>query len=643
MAAVRRISDILAEASSRAFVGRQAELGVLAPMVAAAAGPVAVAHVHGPGGIGKTCLLAALAERAAPGVGVLRIDCRDVEPTPRGLLGSVARAMGATGGEPSLAAVAAELAARGRTAFVLDTYEVFVLLDTWIRRTFLPALPATTTTVLSGRDRPAAAWRGAGWAALLVEVPLGPLPQADAVRMLRSRGLGELQAARANAFAHGHPLALELAAAALRQDPGLAMQHGAPPVVLTQLVDALLDGLPVDVVATLEAASVARRVTEPVLRALLDRDDVRDAYGGLRRLPFVERTGEGLLIHDVVRETVARDLAERDPERYARVRRRAWRHFSARAAHPRAPERLWQVTADLIYLVKNPVLRTACFPEGSAEHLVEPAAPGDHAVIRDIARTHETPEADALLEAWLDRQPGNFSVARGPAGEVAAFVHLAEAADADGGLVAADPVASVWAAHLDRTPPRPGDRVLMMRRWLGRDSGELLSPAVGVCWLDVKRSYMELRPRLSRLYSVVVDLPALAPVLLPLGFAPIGDPVDLGGRLHQAVWLDFGEGSVDGWLSRLVDAEIGVAEEAVARRWRAAPPPAVGGLSPRERQVLALVAEGLSNRAIAERLVISDKTAGRHVANIFAKLGVHNRAQATRIAVEAGLPVGTPG
>ena len=68
-------------------------------------------------------------------------------------------------------------------------------------------------------------------------------------------------------------------------------------------------------------------------------------------------------------------------------------------------------------------------------------------------------------------------------------------------------------------------------------------------------------------------------------------------------------------------------------------PEAVGreGLTSREIEVLALVVEGSSNRGIAERLVISEKTAIRHVSNIFVKLGVHNRAEATRAALERGL------
>ena len=69
---------------------------------------------------------------------------------------------------------------------------------------------------------------------------------------------------------------------------------------------------------------------------------------------------------------------------------------------------------------------------------------------------------------------------------------------------------------------------------------------------------------------------------------------------------------------------------------------APGGLTPREREVLALLVEGRSNRAIASALVISEATVVRHVANIYAKLSVHSRAQATRVALERGLIGASP-
>jgi ATP/maltotriose-dependent transcriptional regulator MalT len=61
------------------------------------------------------------------------------------------------------------------------------------------------------------------------------------------------------------------------------------------------------------------------------------------------------------------------------------------------------------------------------------------------------------------------------------------------------------------------------------------------------------------------------------------------------------------------------------------------GLTPREREVLALVADGRSNPQIAQALFISPKTAGIHVSNILAKLGVASRGEAAAIAHRGGL------
>lgn len=63
---------------------------------------------------------------------------------------------------------------------------------------------------------------------------------------------------------------------------------------------------------------------------------------------------------------------------------------------------------------------------------------------------------------------------------------------------------------------------------------------------------------------------------------------------------------------------------------------AFGSLSSRERDVLALITEGLGNAQIAERLFISEKTVRNHVSNLFDKLGVWTRAQAIVFAIERG-------
>ena len=60
-------------------------------------------------------------------------------------------------------------------------------------------------------------------------------------------------------------------------------------------------------------------------------------------------------------------------------------------------------------------------------------------------------------------------------------------------------------------------------------------------------------------------------------------------------------------------------------------------LTPREREVLTYIAEGYTNREIAENLVISVKTVDRHRENIMQKLNLHNRVELVKYAIEKGL------
>lgn len=105
---------------------------------------------------------------------------------------------------------------------------------------------------------------------------------------------------------------------------------------------------------------------------------------------------------------------------------------------------------------------------------------------------------------------------------------------------------------------------------------------------------------------------------------------------------------VEGYLLKHEGVEaIAAAVQSVARGLKAFSPQiltraqalalqCVEGLTDREREILTLVAEGLTNRAIAQRLGISTRTVEYHLGQIFQRLGVNNRAAAVREAIRQG-------
>jgi putative nucleotidyltransferase with HDIG domain len=109
-------------------------------------------------------------------------------------------------------------------------------------------------------------------------------------------------------------------------------------------------------------------------------------------------------------------------------------------------------------------------------------------------------------------------------------------------------------------------------------------------------------------------------------YRPALSPIRAAEALNERV----GDGKFDGDVVSAVLAATG-------HRRERAPAPSPAGLSEREVEVLRLAVQGLTNRQIADLLVLSPKTVGHHIENIYSKIGVSTRVGATLFALNHGL------
>ena len=539
------------------FVGRSEELAFLDRLTT---GPLpSITFVTGIGGIGKSRILDAFARlRRATGATVVRIDCRLVEPTEDGFFRELSHAAG--GDISSCDDASRRLGKLGSAVLLLDDIDALRLLDTWLRRVFVPALPSNVHVVFSGRDAPLSAWLQMPWRGAFRTLELAPLDDADAVALLTACGVEPAQAARVNRVARGHPLALTLAAITLRSLNDPALEDLAFHRIIDELARRHLAeiGDPVTRRAV-EAAAVVRSITVPLLGAMLPDVAPSDAYERLRSLPLMRIARGGLQLHDTVRDAIARELHSSDPQRYLTLRRACWSRLT-RELRTASRAELWRYTADLLYLLENPVVREAFFPSGAQRYAVEPARPADEAEVLAIAERHDGPVAAHATAVWWKHRLDSFGIARDRNADVAGYYVLFEAAGLGTTPALDDPVVAQWMAHLAANPVTPGERVFFLRRWLSRADGEAPCAVQAACWLDIKRAYMALRPDLRRVYLTVRDIAVYAAAATQLGFVVLDEcATTIAGERYVTAVLDFGPRSVDGWFAKLVAAELGMA------------------------------------------------------------------------------------
>jgi len=551
------LGDRLERRAVEALVGRRAELDRLEAF--ALGDESLVMHIQGIPGIGKTHLLNALAASiAGKGVFVVRMDARWCEPSPAALCRAICKEIAAAESEDPTVVGSRLLDGAKRTLLVLDSYESFRLIDSWLRQVFLPSLGDSVRTILSSREPPRPAWRIApAWRGLFDSMLLETFSPEVALEYLTSRGIPEASARELNRVGRGHPLALSLGLALYSAGGHMHGAAGTHHQIMEHMAALFLEDADSGTKEVVQAACLVRTATAPLLAAMLPHTRADAALDRLRALPFVSTGPHGLVVHEAVRGPVTAALRSLDPVRYQAYRRAA--SEVVRDLYRQAPRSdHWRCTADVLYLLENENLREGFFPTTESAVSVELARDDDWKSISTIIHNFNGAQSRQALEQWWRYHPDSFFVVRDEHGGVQGFYLAIVASKVHKNVIARDPLAASWARDLPRAEDRAA--TLWIRRTLDRDTGEMPSSGQAACWVDIKRTYLELRPRLRWVYTCYCDAEVYRHSFEQLGLRPAdeGRPV-LDKVMHHTFRLDMGVDSVDGWLGNLLAQETGTA------------------------------------------------------------------------------------
>ncbi|MBI5565221.1 MAG: ATP-binding protein [Chloroflexi bacterium] len=559
-----KLGDRLSAARRRLFVGRASELALFQSALSADARsvPFYVLHIFGPGGVGKSALLNEFATQCqASNVIPVMLDARDIDPTPETFTGALRLALNLPGDEAPLAALAAR---PQRHALLIDTYEVFGSLDSWLRDSFLPELPENTLVVLAGRESPATAWQtDPGWSALVRIVPLRNLTPAESRTFLARRNIPDDQHQAVLSFTHGFPLALSLVADvfAQRPEPLREFQPQDRPDIIKTLLERFVQKVPGPAHrAALEACALVRVMTEALLTELLmmggTPDGAHDLFDWLRGLSFIDARADGVFPHDLAREALLTDMHWRNPDWYAELHKRARNYYHSRISQASGliQQRL---LFDLIFLHReNPVVRPFLEWQASGSVSTEPVRAAEIAMLIKVVEQHEGTASAAIAAHWFARQPDSIQLIRDPDGRPTGFftlIKLNQAAPAD---LAVDPAAQKAWSILQRKPLRAGETATLFRFWMDVDMYQAVSSTQSLIFVNIVRHYLTT-PGLAFTFFPVADADFWSPML---GYANIQHLTEadytVGDKTYGVYGHDWRAEPPAIWLGVLAEREV---------------------------------------------------------------------------------------
>lgn len=397
----RTLRDVADDADAERFIGRDAELAAASALLGDSASRVL--FVHGPGGIGKSAILRAIRRMGSDdGFSGIALD-------PRRL---------AEGFDQELETLLAD--PPPRPLVLVDEADVLGPRILEVRDRLLDVLPDAARLVFGGREGPDPSWRTGGLDAIVTDLPLAPLADHEAAKVLAVRGVPEEQRASIVAWAQGSPLALSVAAAAPGSTDGQPLAVALEARLTSWLAGrAILDVSP-DV---LEVAALAPVVDARLLAAALPGRPTREGMRQLAALPVVERFGERLALHAVLAAAIRARLDATAPERARALSRRIVEQLGTRA-------RLGDMGAliELSQFIRDPQMQAAIANLPSTSVFPSRPQPGELAAFAAAHGFDDGADWDELTR-WGDRGWAHELCVRRRDGSIVLFGAFVRSAD----------------------------------------------------------------------------------------------------------------------------------------------------------------------------------------------------------------------
>lgn len=526
---------------SRHFVGRDAELGVLAGALAEESSTGPIVYVYGPGGVGKTALLEA-ARRLGESSGGrwIWVDASALPPVLPMVEAAVSPAMDREA---------------GRAVLVVDGFEHLSHLEGWFGAELLPALPETTVALLASRRPPPVDWVVSPVLAPLLDVvPLRNLDPKHAQQLLGNLDVDPTLHETALAATHGHPLALHLLANQVRRRGSV----GHDPGRCAALLRAVVGDVPDDRHRrALEVCALARMTTEDLLRAALDEPDVGDLFAWLRDQCYIQSGPEGLHPHDVARDALDADLSWRDPGRYEALFRGVSRFLIHRLHATRGGDQQRAILDAKFMHRYHPVSRGYADWDTFGQSYAEPARPHELDELVGIIEHWQGSEAARLVHRWHSVQPQGFFLVRHTDRQARGAAVSIDLTAAPPDLLAEDPVASAAIEAVGRGAAlRPGERVTMLRFLADRKDYQDPSPTFNVGPVLGIQHYLT-SPGLTADVLVLADTGQWDEYFDFFEIRKVRAPsVHVGGMPYALFVRDFRAIPIDDWLQLMLERDL---------------------------------------------------------------------------------------